>query len=167
MEKSLVLSALLVQDRLIRLNLQMLEALLKEIRADVEEVNLLAEACLSEEELKKYREVVLKVEAELLVKISEVVDHIYDLYEVFNFDITFLATIPEELGREIERLSVVSSINSRLELIHTILEEIVLIGEENNKLFTILTPFRVYRELIKRSLEFNKGLEELSFQKTG
>ncbi|MCS6997906.1 MAG: hypothetical protein NZL86_00735 [Aquificaceae bacterium] len=167
MEKSLVLSALLVQDRLIRLNLQMLEALLKEIRADVEEVNLLAEACLPEEELKKYREVILKVETELLVKISEVVDHIYDLYEVFNFDITFLATIPEELGREIERLSVVSSINSRLELIHTILEEIVLIGEENNKLFTILTPFRVYRELIKRSLEFNKGLEELSFQKTG
>ncbi|MEN3028631.1 MAG: hypothetical protein ABDH29_05350 [Aquificaceae bacterium] len=167
MEKSLVLSTLLVQDRLIRFNLQMLETLLKEIRADVEEVNLLAEACLSEVELKKYREIILKVEAELLVKISEVVDHIYDLYEVFNFDITFLATIPEELGREIERLSAVSSINSRLELIYTILEEIVLIGEENNKLSTILTPFRVYKELIKHSLEFNRRLDELSFQRTG
>ncbi len=100
MEKAGVLSALMVQDRLIRLNIQMLEGVLKEIKADVEELSILAEACLSEEEYKIYKEVVLKVEANLLAKISEVIDHIYDIYEVFNFDITFLSTLPEELGKQ-------------------------------------------------------------------
>ncbi len=55
--------------------------------------------------------------------ISEVIDHIYDIYEVFNFDITFLSTLPEELGREIERLDAVNSINSKLELIIAIFKD--------------------------------------------
>ncbi len=167
MEKSAVLSALLVQDRLIRLNIQMLEGLLREIRADVEELNLLAEACLSQEEYKRYKDIVLKVEADLLAKISEVIDHIHDIYEVFNFDITFLSTLPEELGREIERLDAVNSINSKLELIMAVLEEILIIAEESPKMWAILTPFRVYKEVIKQSLEFNKKLNELSLQKIG
>ncbi len=165
MEKAGVLSALMVQDRLIRLNIQMLEGVLKEIKADVEELSILAEACLSEEEYKIYKEVVLKVEANLLAKISEVIDHIYDIYEVFNFDITFLSTLPEELGREIERLNALNSINSKLELIVAILEEILLIAEESPRMSAILTPFRVYEEVLKQSLEFNKRLNELSLQK--
>ncbi|MCS7171053.1 MAG: hypothetical protein NZ851_01920 [Aquificaceae bacterium] len=167
MEKSAILSALLVQDKLIRFNLKMLETLLTEIKGDIEEINPLAEACLSEEELKRYKEALIRVEADLLVKISEIIDHMYDLYEVFNFDITFLATVPEELGREIERLNAISSINSKLELLQTILEEITLISEENNKLFAVLTPFRVYRELIRHGIEFNKRLYDLSLQKIG
>ncbi len=165
MEKAGVLSALMVQDRLIRLNIQMLEGVLKEIKADVEELSILAEACLSEEEYKIYKEVVLKVEANLLAKISEVIDHIYDIYEVFNFDITFLSTLPKELGREIERLNALNSINSKLELIVAILEEILLIAEESPRMSAILTPFRVYEEVLKQSLEFNKRLNELSLQK--
>jgi len=157
----------MVQDRLIRLNIQMLEGILKEIKADVEEIDILAEDCLSEEEQKKYKEAVLKVEADLLAKISEVIDHIYDIYEVFNFDITFLSTLPEELSREIERLNALNSINSKLELIITILEEILLIAEESPRMSAILTPFRVYEEVLKQSIEFNKRLNDLSFQKIG
>ncbi len=167
MEKVGLLSALMVQDRLIRLNIQMLEGILKEIKADVEEIDILAEDCLSEEEQKKYKEAVLKVEADLLAKISEVIDHIYDIYEVFNFDITFLSTLPEELSREIERLNALNSINSKLELIITILEEILLIAEESPRMSAILTPFRVYEEVLKQSIEFNKRLNDLSFQKIG
>jgi len=167
MEKAGLLSALMVQDRLIRLNIQMLEGILKEIKADVEEIDILAEDCLSEEEQKKYKEAVLKVEADLLAKISEVIDHIYDIYEVFNFDITFLSTLPEELSREIERLNALNSINSKLELIITILEEILLIAEESPRMSAILTPFRVYEEVLKQSIEFNKRLNDLSFQKIG
>lgn len=167
MEKSSVLTTLLVQDRLIRFNLHMLETLLKEIKADVEEANLLADACpLKEEELKKYKELILKVESELLAKIREVVEHIYDLYEVFNFDITFLATLPEELGREIERLDAVAFINSRLEHIHNMLEHIVQLVNENSKLSVILTAFRVYRELIRHTIEFNRRLDGLNIRKT-
>ena len=167
MEKVGLLSTLMVQDRLIRLNIQMLEGILKEIKADVEEIDILAEDCLSEEEQKKYKEAVLKVEADLLAKISEVIDHIYDIYEVFNFDITFLSTLPEELSREIERLNALNSINSKLELIITILEEILLIAEESPRMSAILTPFRVYEEVLKQSIEFNKRLNDLSFQKIG
>ncbi|MEJ7554883.1 MAG: hypothetical protein WKI49_01020 [Aquificaceae bacterium] len=167
MEKVGLLSTLMVQDRLIRLNIQMLEGILKEIKADVEEIDILAEACLSEEEQKKYKEAVLKVEADLLAKISEVIDHIYDIYEVFNFDITFLSTLPEELSREIERLNALNSINSKLELIIAILEEILLIAEESPRMSAILTPFRVYEEVLKQSIEFNKRLNDLSFQKIG
>ncbi len=145
----------------------MLEGILKEIKADVEEIDILAEACLSEEEQKKYKEAVLKVEADLLAKISEVIDHIYDIYEVFNFDITFLSTLPEELSREIERLNALNSINSKLELIIAILEEILLIAEESPRMSAILTPFRVYEEVLKQSIEFNKRLNDLSFQKIG
>jgi len=145
----------------------MLEGILKEIKADVEEIDILAEDCLSEEEQKKYKEAVLKVEADLLAKISEVIDHIYDIYEVFNFDITFLSTLPEELSREIERLNALNSINSKLELIITILEEILLIAEESPRMSAILTPFRVYEEVLKQSIEFNKRLNDLSFQKIG
>jgi len=68
MEKSAILGALMVQDRLIRLNIQMLEGILKEIKADVEEIGILAEACFSEEEQKKYKEAVLKVEADLNIR---------------------------------------------------------------------------------------------------
>ncbi len=145
----------------------MLEGILKEIKADVEEIDILAEACLSEEERKKYKEAVLKVEADLLAKISEVIDHIYDIYEVFNFDITFLSTLPEELSREIERLNALNSINSKLELIIAILEEILLLAEESPRMSAILTPFRVYEEVLKQSIEFNKRLNDLSFQKIG
>ena len=145
----------------------MLEGILKEIKADVEEIDILAEACLSEEEQKKYKEAVLKVEADLLAKISEVIDHIYDIYEVFNFDITFLSTLPEELSREIERLNALNSINSKLELIIAILEEILLIAEESPRMSAILTPFRVYEEVLKQSIEFNKRLNDLRFQKIG
>lgn len=166
MEKSAVLTMLLVQDRLIRLNIQMLEGILREIRADLEEINLFAEACLSEEEYVRYRDVILRVEAGLLARTCEVLDYIYDIYEVFNFDIAFLSTLPEELSREIERLDAVNSINSRLELIITALEEILLVAEESPRMSALLTPFRVYREVIKQGIEFNRRLGELSLQKT-
>lgn len=143
----------------------MLEGLLREIKADVEEMNLLAESCLSEGELKLYREVILKAEGDLLVKLSEIIDHVYDIYEVFNFDVTFLSNIPEELQRELERLNAVSSINSKLELLTAILEEILLAERESERLKAIITPFRVYKEVLEQGMSFNRKLEELSFQK--
>lgn len=149
MEKSSLLNLILVEDRLIRLNIQILEGMLREIKADVEELTLLAEDLLSEDELKLYRNTVLKIEADLLAKISESLDHIYDIYEVFNFDVTF------------------NSINSKLELIGALLDEVLLVAEQSHRLFTLLAPFRVYREAIKQNIEFNRKLKELTHQKTG
>lgn len=167
MERSVVFSNLMVQDRLIRLNIQMLEGLLREIKADVEEFNILAEGCLNEKELSSYRESIIKMEAELLSALSGAIDHLYDLYEVFNFDITFLATLPEELPREIERLDIAGTVNTILESIHTILTEVLASVEEDSRLSAIMIPFRVYREVIRQGIEFNRRLYDLSFQKTG
>ncbi len=50
MRKLEVLKSLLVQDRLIKFNLDLLEGLLREIRADIEEIKILVESCLEEEE---------------------------------------------------------------------------------------------------------------------
>ncbi|MCS6875266.1 MAG: hypothetical protein NZ526_02130 [Aquificaceae bacterium] len=165
MEKSEVLGALLVQDRLIRFNLQMLETLGKEIKADIEEMDLIAQACLSREELEIYREALKKIKNELLSSISEAVEELYDLYEVFNFDITFLSTLPEELARDIERLDVGNSINSKLQLVYRALEDIIAISEEFCKVRKVLTPMKVYKELIIHGMEFNRRLYNISFQK--
>jgi hypothetical protein len=46
MRKLEVLKNLLVQDRLIKFNLDLLEGLLREIRVDIEEIKILVESCL-------------------------------------------------------------------------------------------------------------------------
>jgi hypothetical protein len=103
MRKLEVLKSLLVQDRLIKFNLDLLEGLLREIRADIEEIKILVESCLEEEERESLLKTLADFEANFKNLIVQALDYIYDLYELFNFDITFLSNIPEELGREIER----------------------------------------------------------------
>ncbi|GBC88596.1 hypothetical protein HRbin13_00720 [bacterium HR13] len=159
-----MLTAILVQDRLIRLNLSLLEGLLSEIKADIEESKILADACLDGKEMETYQKAMLVIEGNLLLKISEVLEHVYDLYEIFNFDITFLASVPEEIEREIERLDALNSINTKLELILSVIDELLLFEGESEKLKAILTPFRVYREVIEHSISFNKKVWDLVFQ---
>ncbi len=162
MKKLEVLSTVLLQDRLIRLNLDMLEGISREIKSDIEEGRILLDAFFDEADKKKYETILLQLEEKLLLKISEILDHIYDIYEVFNFDLTFLSSIPEELERELERLDAISSINTKLELIVKALDEILLLTEEKPCLRSMLTPFRVYKEVIKRTISFNKTLHKSS-----
>jgi len=136
----------------------MLEGISREIKSDIEEGKILLEAFFNEEDKKKYESILLQLEENLLLKISEILDHIYDIYEVFNFDLTFLSSIPEELERELIRLDAIHSINTKLELIVTALDEILLLAEEKPCLKSLLTPFRVYKEVIKRTVMFNKAL---------
>lgn len=165
MEKGSILTALLLQDRLIRYNLQMLEMLSKEIRTDIEELGLLAEACLSKEEMDSYEDLIKMVESKLLLSLKEAIEYLYDLYEVFNFEITLLANLPEELWREIERLSIPGSINSKIEKILNILNEILELEKKSHKFFAILTPFRAYKEMITQAIDFNLKLFESNLQK--
>lgn len=167
MEKSSLLTALLIQDRIIRYNLIMLEMILKELKADVEELNFLAEVCLSEEEeLKTYKYVIQRVEDELFKSIGETIEYLYDLYEVFNFETTFLANIPEELSREVERLDIPSSINSKMEAIANLFKDILQCEKESPKLYAMLTPFRACLEVLRQALNFNKRLFESNLQRT-
>lgn len=166
MEKSGVLTALMVQDRIIRYSLQMFEMLQKEVKADIEELNFLVDACsLGEEEISAFKSLLQRVEKRLFSAFKETIEYLYDLYEVFNFEITLLATIPEELLREVERLNIPNSINAKMEEVLSFIEDLLQLEEKSQKLYALLTPFRTYREVIKHALEFNKQLFEHHLQK--
>ncbi|NPA42268.1 MAG: hypothetical protein GXO18_08355 [Aquificae bacterium] len=161
MDKVKVLEKVLVYDRLLRFNIDLLTGIKMEIKADIEETKILGDALLGESELKFMEDFLLKVEEEFLLKLDEVLDSIYDEYEVFNFDITFLSSIPHEVEREIERLELVNTLNTKLELLRDILSGACCLAEPNRKLEVILTPFRVYCELINHGIEFNKKFEKV------
>jgi len=158
MRKSEVLRNLLIQDKLIKLNLDLLEGLLREIKPDIEESKILVEACLSPEERQNLLKILTDFEREFTELISQSLDQIYDLYEIFNFDITFLSNIPEELEREIERLDAVNSINSRLEAMIKLLENILSIAEWGEKTKVILTPLKIYKDVLEHAINFNQRL---------
>lgn len=158
MRKLEVLKSLLVQDRLIKFNLDLLEGLLREIRADIEEIKILVESCLEGEEKENLLRTLADFEANFKSLITQSLDYIYDLYELFNFDITFLSNIPEELGREIERLDAVNGINKNLETIAKMLEDILNLADWDERTKVILTPLRVYREVLEHGMAFNQKL---------
>jgi hypothetical protein len=158
MRKSEVLKSLLVQDKLIKFNLDLLEGLLREIRADMEEIKILVESCLEEGERESLLKTLADFEANFKNLIVQALDYIYDLYELFNFDITFLSNIPEELGREIDRLDAVNSINKNLETIVKVLEDILSLADWDEKTKVILTPLRIYREVLEHGMAFNQKL---------
>jgi signal transduction histidine kinase len=158
MRKLEVLKSLLVQDRLIKFNLDLLEGLLREIRADIEEIKILVESCLEEEERESLLKTLADFEANFKNLIVQALDYIYDLYELFNFDITFLSNIPEELGREIERLDAVNSINKNLETLAKMLEDILNLADWDERTKVILTPLRIYREVLEHGMAFNQKL---------
>ena len=156
------LEKLLIYDRLLRFSLDLLTGIKEELKADIEETRVIAESVLDKEESKKVEDFLLKIEELFLLKTDEVLDHIYDEYEVFNFDITFLSAIPEEIERELERLNLVETINTKLQLLIDILDEaFCLIPADNEKIKIVLTPFRVYKELLLHAIDFNKKFENI------
>ncbi len=156
------LEKLLIYDRLLRFSLDLLTGIKEELKADIEETRVIAESVLDKEESKKVEDFLLKIEELFLLKTDEVIDHIYDEYEVFNFDITFLSAIPEEIERELERLNLVETINTKLQLLIDILDEaFCLIPADNEKIKIVLIPFRVYKELLLHAIDFNKKFENI------
>lgn len=156
------LEKLLVYDRLLRFSLDLLTGIKEELKADIEETRLIAESVLDKEESKKVEDFLLKIEELFLLKTDEVLDHIYDEYEVFNFEVTFLSAIPEEIERELERQNLVETINTKLQLLIEILDEVFcLVPAENERIKIVLTPFRVYKELLLHAVDFNKKFEKV------
>ncbi len=155
-----ILEKVLIYDKILRFNIDLLMGIKNEIRADIEETKILSEALLPEKEMKLLRNFLLKVEETFLLKLEEVLEGIYDEYEIFNFDITFLSAIPEEIEREIERLELINTVNTKLDLLKDILNEACCISDTNARIEVILAPFRVYCELINHAIEFNKKFEK-------
>ena len=161
MDKLQVLEKVFIYDRMLRFNIDLLTGIKMEIKADVEETKIIGESLLGEGELKLMGKFLNKVEGEFLRELENVLEEIYDEYEVFNFDITFLSNLPEEVGRDIERLELVSNINSRLKFLSELLSGACFLSDTNRKMEVIFTPFRVYCELINHAIEFNKKFENI------
>ncbi len=161
MDRIRTLQRVLLYDRLIRFSIDLLTGIKSEIRADMEEVRVLSESFLEDSERKKVIEFLEKVNEEFLRELDRALDSIYDHYEVFNFDITFLSNIPEEVGREIARLNLVEMINDDLARLSSILEKVCCDGDYSEGLRAVLTPFLVYCRLINHAIEFNKKFENI------
>ncbi|RLJ69962.1 hypothetical protein BCF55_0222 [Hydrogenivirga caldilitoris] len=161
MEKIKILEKVLVYDRILRFNIDLLTGIKSELKADIEETKILGEALLDKREQKLLSEFLLKVEEEFLLRLEEALDSIYDEYEVFNFDITFLSGIPDEVEREMERLELINTLNTKLRLLKELLNGACCLIEPNKKLEVILTPFKVYCELINHAIEFNIKFENI------
>ncbi|GAB6065595.1 hypothetical protein JCM9492_06870 [Aquifex pyrophilus] len=160
-QKLQTLKKLLVYDRILRFTIDLLTGIREEIKADIEETKVIADSVLEGEEKKTVEDFLLKIEELFLLKTDEVLDHIYDEYEVFNFDITFLSAIPEEIERELERLALLDTINTQLELLIDILNEaFCLVPVENERLNVVLTPFKIYKELLTHAIDFNNKFRE-------
>ncbi len=146
-------------DRLLRFNIDMLTGIRAEIKADIEEARLLSDALLNDEDRKFVKDFLSRLEDDFLNLLSETLENLYDEYEIFNFDLTFLSNIPDEISRELERLDLVSRINAKLEILKDKLADACYVPQISKEVLVILTPFRIYCELINHAIEFNKKFE--------
>ncbi len=159
MEKMGTLEKILIYDRILRFTIDLLMGIKTEIKADIEEARLIGETLLEEEEISKLKTFLERVEEDFVKKLDEVLDDIYSDYELFNFDITFLSSIPEEVEREILRLNLVDTLNRKLYDLKESLESACCFLDENPRMKVILTSFKVYNELLSHAIEFNKKFE--------
>ncbi len=159
MEKLKILEKVLIYDRLLRFTIDLLSGIRSEVKADLEEVRILSESFLKNEEKREIREFLRHVNSEFLTELNDVLERIYDQYELFNFDITFLSGIPEEVEREISRLNIVEVINGELEKLRSLLEKACCDNSYGENSRAVLAPFLVYCRLINHAIEFNKKFE--------
>ncbi len=162
MEKLEVLQQVLVYDKVLRFSIDLLMGIKGELKADLEETKLLAESLLSPEEKDKLEGFLSFMEMDFLPALEDILDGIYSEYEVFNFDITFLSNVPEELRREIERLELISSVNRGLSFLKEKIErELEKLSEESECIRTMMTGFSIYKDLIEHTLQFNEKFEKV------
>ncbi|WP_079653664.1 hypothetical protein [Thermocrinis minervae] len=140
-----------------------MEGLIAEIKADIEEGKFLADSLLEDDARDKYLRIISIVEGELLKRLYENLEYMYDMYELFNFDLTILANLPEELERELHRLDIIGTSNGRIEDILSTLDMIINLGEEDERLRSLITPFKVYRHMVEHAKNFCKGVKHESY----
>ncbi len=162
MEKLEVLQQVLIYDKVLRFSIDLLMGIKGELKADIEETKVLADSLLTPEERDKVRDFLSFVESDFVPSVEEALDSVYSDYEVFNFDITFLSNVPEELKREIERLELINSINKKLNLLKEKLDiTIDELSKESECIKAIVTSFSIYRDLIEHTLQFNEKFEKV------
>ncbi|MEN3034210.1 MAG: hypothetical protein ABDH18_04395 [Aquificaceae bacterium] len=153
---------LIAYEKAVRFALYMMEGLRTELKLDVEDISSFSELCSSGPDSKLCNQIINRLNVLISETIPIFEEQAQQIYEVLTFDAVFLGSIPEELERELLRLSPIEELNSILKSLLEEVEELLSSISQKPLLKTIFTPIFIYRDLIKQSIEFNRHLECLS-----
>ncbi len=147
-------------DRLLRLTLDILLGIRSEIKADIEEILMIAESMDDGESLAILQGIFSGIEKIFIPKLDDVIDSIYDDYEIFNFDISVFSNMINYLERDIKNLDPVNTLAARVDFLLLVLRDMLEPAQDSEVLKTLITPFIVYEEVLKHLSEFLKSFEK-------
>ncbi len=155
-----VLEKVFTCDRLMRLTLDIFLGIRGEIKADIEEVYMIAESLDSSDTNDIVNDVFNNLEKIFIPKLDEVIDSVYDDYELFNFDISVFSNMVDYIERDIKNLDPVNTLAARVDFLLFILRDILEPALDNEVTKTLITPFLIYEEVLKHLSEFLKSFEK-------
>ncbi len=147
-------------DRLLRLTLDILLGIRSEIKADIEEILMIAESMDDGESLAVLHGIFSGIEKIFIPKLDEVIDSIYDDYEIFNFDISVFSNMINYIEKDIKNLDPVNTLAARVDFLLLVLQDMLEPAHDSEVLKTLITPFIVYEEVLKHLSEFLKSFEK-------
>ncbi|MCS7083462.1 MAG: hypothetical protein NZL90_00570 [Aquificaceae bacterium] len=154
--------SLLAYEKAVKFALYMMEGLCLELKCDIEDISSFSEICSEKLDSELCKRALEHLRALVFEKIPYLEEQVQQIYEVLTFDAIFLSSMPEELERELLRLSPIEELNSILSNLLEEIESLLFKIEGKPVLKTIFTPIFIYRDLIKQSMEFNRHLGCLS-----
>jgi len=161
MKNLAVLEKVFTCDRLLRLTLDILLGMRAEIKADIEEILMIAESMDDGETLSALHSIFEGIEKIFIPKLDDVIDSIYDDYEIFNFDISVFSNMINHLEKDIKNLDPVNTLAARVDFLLLVLKDMLEPAQHSDMLRTLITPFIVYEEVLKHLSEFLKSFEKI------
>lgn len=155
-----VLEKVFTCDRLMKLTLDIFLGIRGEIKADIEEILLIAESISNEEANQGLSCILKNIEKIFIPKLDEVIDSIYDDYEMFNFDISVFSNMVEYIEKDIKNIDPVNTLTARVDFLMLILKDILEPALDNEVLKALISPFLIYEEVLKHLSEFLKSFEK-------
>ncbi len=155
-----ILEKVFTCDRLMKLTLDIFLGIRGEIKADIEEVYVIAESIDTQEIDEIISNVCQNLEKIFIPKLDEIIDSIYDDYELFNFDISVFSNMIDLIERDIKNLDPVNTLAARVDYLLLVLSDILEPATCNEVTRTIITPFLIYEEVLKHLSEFLRSFEK-------
>jgi len=84
------------------------------------------------------------IEKIFIPKLDDVIDSIYDDYEIFNFDISVFSNMINHLEKDIKNLDPVNTLAARVDFLLLVLKDMLEPAQHSDMLRTLITPFIVY-----------------------
>ncbi len=144
------LSHILMCDKLIKISLDTLKGIRRDIGFDLRELSLLYGDL---ENGNPYKGFCKSVREKFLKSLERVIEETYEDYSLFNFDLLLVVETPHQIREEICRMDPIGRLNRRLEGLLRDLDEVLKGFEEE-----LTLPLKTYRELIGNLIELNNRM---------